>query len=67
MIVAMNQNAPGRNPNKVITKLFEILFSFAEMEGTLAWESVDHTSLTVEFALDGSRRYNRFRSPWQFA
>jgi len=143
MIIAINQNAPGRNPNKVLQKLWEILMpgvadqtiptddgvltaqrqltyrlkhlaiaspeckpyakaketasgtykvisgsfdlyclgmfapeaspcreftvSFSEMEGTVEWVSVDNTACRVEFALDGSRRYNRFRSPWQFA
>ncbi|MBR3404681.1 MAG: serine hydrolase [Firmicutes bacterium] len=143
MIIAMNQNAPGFNPNKVLKKLWEVLmpgvaddvipadeevqktqqllayrlkhlaigspeykpyaaaketasgtykvksgsfdlyclgmfapeaapcheFSihFDEMEGYVDWVSVDNTACRVEFALDGSRRYNRFRSPWQFA
>ena len=143
MIIAMNQNAPGFNPNKVLKKLWEILmpgvkddpievtdevlaaqqrlsyrlkhlaiaapeyrpyavvkaitsgtyrvasgsfdlyclgmfapeaapcreFSirFDELEGEVEWIGVDNTSCRVEFALDGSRRYNRFRSPWQFA
>ena len=40
---------------------------FGEMEGKVIWTGKDNTSCSVEFALDGSRRYNRFRSPWQFA
>ena len=143
MIIAMNQNAPGGNPNKVIQKLWEFLMpsvedeailpdsagktlqeklsyrmkhlaisapefkpyaaakasasgtyqavsgsfdlyclgmyapeaapcrefsiNFGEMEGTVSWIGKDNTACSVEFALDGSRRYNRFRSPWQFA
>ncbi len=53
--------APEANP----AKGFRICFG--EMEGTVVWEGTDNTSCGVEFALDGSRRYNRFRSPWQFA
>ncbi|MBQ6222001.1 MAG: serine hydrolase [Solobacterium sp.] len=53
--------APEANP----VHGFEI--RYGEMEGTILWEGTDHTSCTVEFAMDGSRRYNRFRSPWQFA
>ena len=45
----------------------EFRFCFDEMEGAVTWIGKDNTGLTVEFALDGSRRYNRFRSPWQFA
>ena len=40
---------------------------FGVMEGEIRWEGTDNTSCSLEFALDGSRRYNRFRSPWQFA
>ena len=45
----------------------EFSIHFDEMEGYAEWVSVDNTACRVEFALDGSRRYNRFRSPWQFA
>ena len=45
----------------------EFSVSFDEMEGEVTWIGTDNTSCTVEFALDGTRRYNRFRSPWQFA
>ena len=53
--------APEAEP----VRRFEI--RFGEMEGTILWESVDHTACCLEFAMDGTRRFNRFRSPWQFA
>ena len=40
---------------------------FGVMEGCIRWKGTDNTECTVEFAMDGSRRYNRFPSPWQFA
>ena len=60
-IYCLGMYAPEANPAERFT------IRFSEMEGEILWESTDHTSLSVEFALDGSRRYNRFRSPWQFA
>ncbi len=45
----------------------EFAIDFREMEGSVTWTGKDNTALRLEFAMDGSRRYNRFRSPWQFA
>ena len=53
--------APETNPAEAFT------IHFGEMEGTLDWKSVDNMRLHLEFALDGTRRFNRFASPWQFA
>ncbi|MBQ6551176.1 MAG: serine hydrolase [Lachnospiraceae bacterium] len=60
-VYCLGMYAPEANP----AKGFRIRFD--DMEGELVWECTDNTCCRVEFALDGTRRYNRFRSPWQFA
>lgn len=52
-------------PEPDLPLYFEI--SFGNMEGKIHWVATDRTECTLEFATDGSRRYNRFPSPWQFA
>lgn len=52
---------PESNPIEYLEINFDV------MDGTMKWISKDRTSLEIEFALDGSRRYNNFASPWQFA
>ena len=37
------------------------------MEGRIDWVAKDRRRCSVTFAMDGSRRYNRYDSPWQFA
>ncbi len=37
------------------------------MDGRITWRAKDRTGCSVEFAMDGSRRWNRLASPWQFA
>lgn len=44
---------------------FEI--TFRAMDGRIDWIATDRRRCSIEFAMDGSRRYNRFPSPWQFA
>ena len=53
--------APGASP----AERFRI--EFGAMDGRICWQSRDRTGCTVEFSMDGSRRFNRFASPWQFA
>jgi len=44
-----------------------VTFSFSEMEGTFVWQGKNRMTSEIEFALDGTRRYNRQYSPWEFA
>ncbi len=37
------------------------------MEGSIEWVCKDRKEGMIEFAMDGSRRYNYLDSPWQFA
>ena len=60
-VYCLGMFAPEANPAR------EFTFTFDEMEGSILWKCSDNTECRVEFALDGSRRYNRFASPWQFA
>lgn len=53
------------NPDPDPIKEFSIQFN--TMEGWIKWTNVNRLEGEIEFALDGSRRYNRFASPWQFA
>lgn len=52
-------------PSSVDTEWFTI--DFDTMEGRVTCVAKDRTRCTVEFAMNGSRRYNRFASRWQFA
>ena len=45
----------------------EFTISFGPMEGVISWIGADRVAGSLEFAMDGSRRFNRLRSPWQFA
>lgn len=56
-------NDPASNPN--LADAFTI--RFGTMEGTLEWIGKDRNHVTLEFSMDGSRRYNRLRSPWEYA
>ena len=42
-------------------------FEFAPMEGSIEWLAKDRRRCTVNFAMDGTRRWNRVDSPWNFA
>lgn len=56
-------NDPAANPNLVDT----FTLRFGTMEGTLEWVGKDRSHVSLEFSMDGSRRYNRLRSPWEYA
>jgi len=40
---------------------------FEPMELRVDWQAKDRRRCSLSFAMDGSRRFNRYESPWQFA
>ena len=45
----------------------QVVFDFGVMEGSMEWIGKDRSRSKIEFAMDGSRRFNRQYSPWEFA
>ncbi len=60
-LYANGMMTPGAAP----TEWFEI--NFDTMEGSIKWVAKDRQSCSLEFAMNGQRRFNKFASPWQFA
>ncbi len=52
---------------KVEVQAREFDIEFGVMDGRISWTADDRTGCSLEFAMNGTRRYNRFPSPWQFA
>ena len=59
MIIAMNQNAPGGNPNKVIQKLWECLMPSVENEAILP----DSTGKTIQEKLSYRMKHLAISAP----
>lgn len=55
----------GSGDKTLLADSFEL--RFAPMEGRIDWQAKDRRRCSVTFAMDGSRRFNRYDSPWQFA
>jgi len=53
------------NPDKSEADSFRI--GFETMEGRIEWLSKDRRRCIVNFAMDGTRRWNHMDSPWNFA
>jgi len=57
----------GVIPNGEQVPVDKVVFRFDVMEGTMEWIGKNRSRSLIEFAMDGSRRFNRQHSPWEYS
>jgi len=64
---SFNLFTTGMAVNGEVVPVDEVDIEFRVTDGTITWIGKNRTRCTIDFALDGSRRFNRQDSPWEFA